>query len=130
MTDPTIEAGVDDVTPFVTELQALADAVAGVTDEAVTAELAQDLRTLIAWAQHASGPDGSGELQRIRGWAATLRPRLTRLGEAPAVSPTDMPLRQVADLVHRLRVELSTIVETQASVAAYNVEDRRELDPD
>jgi hypothetical protein len=128
MMDPNTEAAHADAVRLRAELQALADELAGVPEQVVSDRVGQQLQDLVFLARRAGGHDETDALLRLRAFVAWLQPRLTRLGEAPPVPIFDMPLRQVADLVHRIRVELAATVEAQQVTNVDNNEDQRGLE--
>jgi hypothetical protein len=118
------DASDDEATVLGAELQAMADAAAGLAPE-VPPGLVDDLDALIGLARRALDLGDRDALRTVRSFLKLWRPRLTRLGDASIVSVSDMPLRQIADLVHRLRVELTATLEAEALTDADGDEDER-----
>lgn len=129
MMDPGTDPDVGDTIAVSAEWQAFADAVAALPPEVIPAGVAADLHDLVQLARQASDRGGPGTVERIQGYLALLRPRLTRLGDAAVASASDMPLRQVADLVHRIRVELTAAVQPETVAEPDDDEDPRGPQP-
>lgn len=128
MMDPNTEAAHADAVMLWAELHALADELAGMPDEFISDGVGEHLQDLIFLARRAGGHDESDTLLRVRAFVAWLQPRLTRLGDATVVSASEMPLRQVADLVHRIRVQLAATAEAQPVTNVDNDEEHRGLE--